>query len=213
MKDIAIYGFGGFGRELATIISAINDSNPSWNLLGFFDDGFPAGIENRYGNTLGGFDALNNWPKELNVVFGIGSGSTIQKLLSKITNPNISFPNIIAPNVFFFDKDSFIAGKGNVITYGCRISTDVAIGDFNILNGCVSLGHDVNMGSYNVLFPESRVSGMVKIGDNNFFGAKSFVMQGVNIPNNVRLSAGSILLNSPKSDFTYLGNPARKIRL
>ena len=39
MKDIAIYGFGGFGREVACVIQAINEIEPTWNLIGFFDDG------------------------------------------------------------------------------------------------------------------------------------------------------------------------------
>ena len=42
MKDIAIYGFGGFGREVACVIQAINEIEPTWNLVGFFDDGHVA---------------------------------------------------------------------------------------------------------------------------------------------------------------------------
>jgi len=32
MKDIAIYGAGGFGREVACLINKINEVNPTWNL-------------------------------------------------------------------------------------------------------------------------------------------------------------------------------------
>ncbi len=37
MKDIAIYGAGGFGREVACLIKQINDSleNPRWNFIVF----------------------------------------------------------------------------------------------------------------------------------------------------------------------------------
>ena len=38
MKDIAIYGFGGYGREIASIIKCINTIEPTWNIIGFFDD-------------------------------------------------------------------------------------------------------------------------------------------------------------------------------
>ena len=40
MKDIAIYGAGGFGREIACLIQMINKSEkkPKWNIVGFFDD-------------------------------------------------------------------------------------------------------------------------------------------------------------------------------
>jgi len=35
MKDITIFGAGGFGREVKTIIDAINKSEPSYNFIGF----------------------------------------------------------------------------------------------------------------------------------------------------------------------------------
>ena len=36
---IAIYGAGGLGREIACVLKKINMVTPTWNLLGFFDDG------------------------------------------------------------------------------------------------------------------------------------------------------------------------------
>ncbi|MEG2122093.1 MAG: serine acetyltransferase, partial [Rikenellaceae bacterium] len=39
MKEIAIYGFGGFGREVACLINMINEVTPQWKIIGFFDDG------------------------------------------------------------------------------------------------------------------------------------------------------------------------------
>ena len=43
MKDIAIYGAGGMGRETACLIERINKASPKtiWNLIGFYDDGLP----------------------------------------------------------------------------------------------------------------------------------------------------------------------------
>ena len=38
MKDIAIYGAGGFGREVACLIKRINEKAPTWNFIGFFDN-------------------------------------------------------------------------------------------------------------------------------------------------------------------------------
>ena len=87
----------------------------------------------------------------------------------------------------------------------------MTIGDFNVLNGCVSLGHDVKLGNYNVLFPETRISGMTEIGNDCFFGAKSFAAQLLVVPDGVRVGAGSFLLKNPKPGFLYMGNPAKKI--
>ena len=38
MKDIAIFGAGGFGREVACLIKRINEKEPTWRFIGFFDD-------------------------------------------------------------------------------------------------------------------------------------------------------------------------------
>lgn len=35
MNDIAIYGAGGFGKEIACLIYWINEVKPQWNLIGF----------------------------------------------------------------------------------------------------------------------------------------------------------------------------------
>ena len=38
MKDIVIYGAGGFGREIACLLNLINEKTPEWNIIGFLDD-------------------------------------------------------------------------------------------------------------------------------------------------------------------------------
>ena len=43
MKEIAIYGFGGFGREVACLIRKINERQPRWKFIGYFDDGHASG--------------------------------------------------------------------------------------------------------------------------------------------------------------------------
>lgn len=209
MKNIAIYGFGGLGRELATIIRDINLIEKNWNFLGYFDDGYSIGAENRYGKVLGGIDELNAFKDEIHLVFAIANGNVIKYIYDKIINQNIQFPNIIAPNVQFFDYETVAMGIGNVITNGCRVSCDVQLGDFNIINGCVSLGHEVALGSFNVLMPDTRLSGKVCVGDLNFFGARSFIYQLIKIGTQVRVAAGSYVMRNTKDNLLYLGNPAK----
>ena len=69
MKDIAIYGAGGFGREVACVLRCINEVKPVWNLVGFFDDGKQIGNQTEFGPILGGMTQLNNYTTPLSVVF------------------------------------------------------------------------------------------------------------------------------------------------
>lgn len=215
MKDIAIYGAGGFGREIACLLKHINEAEgkQKWNLIGFFDDGKEIGTTNGYGCVLGGISELNNYDKPLSIVIAIGTPQTLKFLVDKINNHNIDFPNIIAPNVLFFEKESTKMGRGNIITFGCRLSCNTSMGDFNILNGCVSLGHDVSIGNYNVMMPESRLSGEVTAKDLNLFGGKCFIAQQIKLGSNTTVGAGSIVLRKTKDNSLYLGNPAKRIEI
>ena len=213
MKNIAIYGFGGFGHEVACLIQHINNVSPTWNVIGYIDDGVEVGTECKYGKVLGNIDTLNAWDKPISVVIAIGNVTYLEKVSSSITNPNVDFPNIVAPNCFFFDKESVVMGRGNIITFGCRMSCNIHMGDFNILNGCVSFGHDVVLGNYNVMFPETRISGQVTIGNKNFFGARCFSAQTIKIGNENRFGAGTFILRKIKDGGLYMGNPAKKISI
>ncbi len=211
MKKIAIYGAGGFGREVACMINAINEANPEWELIGYFDDGCEIGSSNKYGKILGGVTELNAWEEELNVVFSIASPTVLKKLVAQIKNKKILFPNLYAPNVLFLDKESLNIGKGNLFFFGCRISCDVTIGNFNLLNSYASLGHDASLGNFNVIGPVVRVSGNTKVGDVNFFGVQSVILQGLKIGDNTKVGANSVVIRNTKNDTLYMGNPAKKV--
>ncbi|MBD5391702.1 acetyltransferase [bacterium] len=213
MKDIAIYGAGGFGREVACLLRRINNEiGLQWNLIGFFDDGISTGTKNEYGAVLGNIDTLNNWDKQLSVVFAIGSPKAVSMLHSKITNINIDFPNIIAPDTLFLDKESVRMGIGNVFCSRCLISCNIEIGNFNTFNGYITVGHDAVIGNYNSIMPAVKISGGVHIGEGNFIGVNSVILQYKSIGNDTTIGAGAVVLRNTKDGNTYVGNPATKIK-
>src|SRR5690554_1812311 len=135
MKKIAIYGAGGFGREVACLINIINEKTPQWDLVGFFDDGIAKGSRNEYSVVLGGMNELNSYPEKLSIVLAIANPKIAVKIIENINSPLIDYPNLISPDLIHLDEQSFKIGKGNIIGLGCRISCNVTVGDFNILNG------------------------------------------------------------------------------
>ena len=141
MRDIAIYGAGGFGREVACLIKSINDNydddKMKWNIVGFLDDGKKIGSRNEYGKVLGGMTELNAWPSPLSVVIAIGSPKWVKKIVEGVTNDKVDWPNIVSPDVIMLDKENIKLGRGNIICSRCFFSCNVEIGDFNIFNGYV----------------------------------------------------------------------------
>jgi sugar O-acyltransferase (sialic acid O-acetyltransferase NeuD family) len=212
MKDIAIYGAGGFGKEIACIINKINSAEHIWKFIGFFDDGVKRGKQiSHFGQVLGEMDDLNSWATPVSVVFSIGNPQTIKSLVEGIKNPMVEYPNIIHPDSSFSDPNTFAIGKGNIITRGSTFSCDVTIGDFNQFNSISALAHDVVVGSFNVFMPLVRISGEAKIGNCNFFGIGSVILQQIKIGDNTRVGAGSVVMTKTKDGFLYMGNPAKKM--
>lgn len=212
MKKIAIYGAGGFGREVACLIHKINEVKPEWELIGFFDDNpsLKGKMVSHYAPCLGGLEELNAFDDELAVAMAIGNAKIVKPLINRITNDKISYPNLIHPRVNFNDFSTVKIGKGNIVQGGCFFSCDVEVGDFNVLNGSVVLGHDDRIGSYNIFMPAVRVSGQVTIGDENYFGVGAIILQQLKIGNDTRLGAGCVLMTKPKDGCLYIGNPAKK---
>ena len=207
-KDVIIYGYGGFALELASLISTIS----SYNLIGFIDDNPNLiNISSPYGSVLGNFNFLNTYKNKTCVIFAISNPETKIKLYNNLNNSNISYPTIIANDCLFYNKNLVKYGIGNIIMYQCLFSCNVLIGDFNLFNCGVSLGHDSKIGSFNSFMSYSKISGEVKIGDSNYFGACSLVLQQKIIGNNTVIGASSVIMRNTEDGNTYLGNPAVKI--
>ena len=208
MKDLAIYGMGGFGREVACLIKFIHEHEPTWNLIGFFDDGKQIGDKCEYGQCLGGLLELNRWEAPLCVAIAIAKPSNLKYIATSITNRNVSFPNIIPQDVFIFDEETLFMGKGNIVQRQCEFSCNVRVGDFNAFNFRTVVGHDTTIGNYNSVMTDAGIMGNVSIGDLNYLGTHSVVLQGLKVGNEVTVAAGSVIMRRPKDGYTYMGSPA-----
>lgn len=213
MKKLAIFGAGGFGREVACLIRQINEVEPTWNMIGFYDEGVPKDTAvSHYGKVLGGIAEVNAYQDELAVCIAIGNPKALRHVRESIVNEKVYYPNIIAPNFGSSDPQAFSIGEGNIIGNGCAASCDVAIGNYNILNADIVMGHDVKVGDFNVLMPDIRVSGEATIGNGNLIGIGSIILQQIRVGDNIHIGAGAVLMTKPKDGCTYIGNPARLLK-
>ena len=214
MKKIAVFGAGGFGREIACLINRINLKKNIWNFIGYFDDDENLwGTENEYGKILGGSAMLNEWDEHIDVAIAVGTPRALKTIREKLYNDNICFPNVIDPSFEIIDENNYEIGEGNIIQRHSSISINVKIGNFNVFNGSDALGHDVVIGDYNVIMPAVRISGLVKIGNCNLFGVGSIVIQQMVIGDNVNLAPGSVLMAKTKKEGIYMGIPAKKFKI
>jgi sugar O-acyltransferase (sialic acid O-acetyltransferase NeuD family) len=205
--SLSIVGAGGFGREVKHLIDEINSQGEFYDLLGFYDSYHPPGTEISGLKILGGIDdALRS--EHLNFVLAIADPATLEKFGKMFTKHQKSFPNIIHPLASRGCPITNSIGFGNIITYGFHMTTNVTIGNFNIFNTRVTLGHDVTVGSYNVLLPNVQISGHVSIGDGNLFGMNSSVLQRRQIGSKNKIGAHSLVVTDLGTESTVFGTPA-----
>ena len=210
--DIAIYGAGGFGLEVAMLIGQINQVRSRWNLIGFFDDGVPVGAVVNEWPVLGGMQALNARSKPLAVVFGLGIPKTRQFVVDKLDNPNLWYPSLIHPSVVMGPSDYVEIGSGAIICAGTIITTNIRIGRYVILNLACTVGHETEIGDCCSFMPTCNISGEVKIGQASFWGTGAKVINRCSVGDHTTIGAGAVVIGDLPPGVTAAGVPAKIIK-
>ncbi|WP_353101122.1 acetyltransferase [Myroides odoratus] len=211
MKKIAIFGAGGFGREVKTIIDSINEKEDTFEFVGFYDDGIEKGtIVNGY-PVLGGIKDLNNLGNQLALVIAIGDPKTKAKIISLISNSLIEYPNIISPYALI-SSDFVNLGKGNIICAGTIITCNIDIKDFVILNLSCTVGHDTVINNYASFMPSVNISGEVVIGEGVYVGTGAKIINLLEIGKYTIVGAGAVVAKTLPAKCTAVGIPAKPIK-
>ena len=212
MKKIVLIGAGEFGREVATIIEGINSYKPTYELLGFLDDG-PQFCE---GTMINGYPWLGNqdWivehKDEVVCTCTVGNSRIKAKIQNELTEMGVRFETLIAYGSYAGSYTEI--GPGCVIYGGVSISCNCKIGAGVLLNQMVNIGHDVEIGDYTTIMPGTAISGDCRIGSQVNIGGHVFVIPGKKVGDNATLAAGSIVFSNVKAGTTVLGNPAKRMR-
>lgn len=212
MKDIAIFGVGGFGREVLALIKDINKVQSIWNIVGFFDDGYEKGVMVNGYPTLGKTEELNKWETPISLAVSIGSPIVKKKILDRITNPLVTYPTLIHPSVWMGDKEYVKIGKGCIICAGVMLTTNVEIKDYVILNLQCTVGHDTVIKDYAAFMPSVNISGEVTIGEGVYVGTGAKIINQLEIGDYVIVGAGAVVAKSLPANCTAVGVPAKPIK-
>lgn len=208
MEDIYIFGSSGYAREIALLnneiskysIKAFVDINTSETSLKVKDRLYPIISES---------DFLNICKKHKTHAFiAISTTKISYNIIKKFAN-YCFFPNLVHPSSIL--GGAIHMGVGNIITYNCVFTDNIAIGSFNRFNIGVTVGHDVTIGNNNQFNPMCNISGNIKIGNNNLFGVNSVLLQGIEIQDNINIGASSLVIKKITEPGTYFGIPASKL--
>lgn len=112
-------------------------------------------------------------------------------------------------SVGYFDPSAYFDPAAyNLITIGhnVTISKEVMMltHDFSIWNGLIALDKSNEEKRFKFLKP-------IKIGNNCFIGARSFILPGTEIGDNCIIGAASVVKGKIPSGTVWCGNPAKQI--
>lgn len=210
MQDIIIAGAGGFAREVIQLLEDINESSPTYNILGYIDENRDnhGKILNNY-IVLGDINILSDYPN-VNIVIAVGNPKTKKMFVEKMKKYNVKFPNIIHHSAVVGKHNDI--GKGIIITANNVITTNIKIDDFVTINLSCTIGHDSIIGKYSTILPGVNVSGNVKIKELVDIGTGSRIIPSVTVGENTIIGAGAVVTKDLPSNCTAVGIPAKPIK-
>jgi len=211
MKDIAIIGAGGFGREVKTLIEQINEFEKLYNIVGFYDDDIdqPSSINGI--PYLGSTREINKQKSPLSIALGIGEPKAKEKIIKSIVNKFITYPTLIHPKAIISNNNIKI-GYGSIICAGNIITCDIKIGAYVTLNLCCTVGHDTEIGDFSSFMPSVNISGEVSINNNVYVGTGATIINQLSIGENTIIGAGAVVSKSLPPNCTAVGIPAKPIK-
>ena len=212
VKDLIIFGAGGFGREVTWAVERMNKVSPTWNLLGFIDS--DESIQNTIINgypVLGNEDDVRRYP-DVYYVIAIGASRTREKIVNnmKAINPGLKFGTVIDPSVEM--SDLVTIGEGTIICAHTIITVNIVIGKHVIINLDCTIGHDAILNDFVTLYPSVNVSGITNIGYAVELGTGMQIIQGKSVGDYSIVGAGAVAVKDIPEKCTAVGNPAKPIK-
>jgi len=213
-KKILIVGAGGFGREVAWLISEINSHNHEWDVLGFLDDNKNAlaGFEN-YPEIIG---TIDDYPKIKNkhngfvfLINAIGDPEIKKKTVFLLNGVGAKWATLIHPTASIGTNS--VINEGSILARNSIVTCDAKIGRHVHVNIYSSCDHDTVVGDFCTISPHVDVQGGAHVGEGVFFGGHAVVLPKSKVGDWSRIGASSLVLRNVKPKTTVLGVPAKYI--
>jgi len=191
-------------------VDNINQQEPTWNLLGFYDD---QPLEEVQGlPVLGTLQDLFRLNQELHLAVAIGNSKIRCEVTGKLDAHHIKFVTLIHPSVIMGNPDSIKVGYGSIITAGVILTTDITIDEHVIINLNTTIGHDTSIGAYASLMPGINIAGNVCLKEGVFIGAGTNILGGITLGEYSTIGAGAVVTGDIPPHTTAVGVPAKVIQ-
>lgn len=208
MKKLGIYGAGGLAREVLELAKTINDIEHRWDDYVFVDIEPSDHLLN--GTQIVSEEYVFEYKNDIEAVIAVGEPALRNKIYDKIIARNVKLTNLIHPDVRISETTTL--GKGVVVCAGTVITCNVTIDDNVYIHPHATIGHDICIGKHSNIGANTEIGGANILGERVFMGFLSGTVQGIEIGDDVEISAGAIVFRNVDQGLIVMGNPARVIR-
>jgi sugar O-acyltransferase (sialic acid O-acetyltransferase NeuD family) len=211
-EQIAIYGAGGFAREVAWLAEQCRDGGSPYELVALIDDN--AANHGRVINDLvvRGLEQTYELFPGAKVVGGIGSPVVRQKVMAKAAARGFGTLSLVHPSVLHSRWVEI--GEGAVICAGNILTTNIRLGRHVQINLDCTVGHDVVFDDFVTLAPGAHISGCVQLRARVYVGTGAVIINGTEdnpivIGEDAVIGAGACVTKSVAPGLTVVGVPAK----
>ncbi|SDW23627.1 NeuD/PglB/VioB family sugar acetyltransferase [Lysobacter enzymogenes] len=202
MKKLALYGSGGFAREVLMLLEdlglgervmALYESDDLWK------ERIVSGINTQ---PISRFD-----PATTELVLAVGSPQARRKMHASLP-ADTRYPTLVHPDARVHRSTS--VGEGSIICAGSIVTCDIVIGRQVQLNLATTVGHDCRLEDFVTTAPAVNISGNCVLGTGSYFGTNACLREKINVAADAVVGMGAVVVGDlAEPGGIYVGSPAR----
>ncbi|HET7486286.1 MAG TPA: acetyltransferase [Acidimicrobiales bacterium] len=213
VTPLILVGAGGFARETAEAVRALNVVRPTFDLLGFVDDAPALAGQVVDGLPVLGPVATVGERADARVVVCTGSPgdyTTRRRLVERLDLAAERYATVVHPAAVV--PRSATLGHGTVVLAGTVLTTSVQVGAHVAVMPLVVLTHDDVVGDFATFGAGAGLAGGVTVGEGAYVGAGALVREHRTIGAWSLLGMGAVLTSDMPAGEVWAGVPASRLR-
>jgi sugar O-acyltransferase (sialic acid O-acetyltransferase NeuD family) len=209
-RELLLVGAGGFARETAEAVRALNARQPTWSLLGFLDD--DPGL---HGTLIGGAPVLG--PLELvhdftdaAVVIATGRPDNYfsrRLIAGRLGLDDERYATIVHPTAAV--GETCRVGPGSVLLSHADLTADVVVGRHVAVMPQVVIPHDTTVEDFVTLASGVRVGGSCLLSEGAYLGNGACLREGLQVGAWALVGMGSVVTRDVPDQRLWRGVPAK----
>jgi sugar O-acyltransferase (sialic acid O-acetyltransferase NeuD family) len=208
--ELILVAASGLAREVLTVV---RDSGPFTGIRVLDDDPQRWGTELDGEPVEGGLDLVTRLPDHQVLVCagrGVVRRSVVHRLAALGVGPG-RYARVVHPGVGV--PAGCTIGVGSIVLAQVAMTANVRIGNHAVVMPNVTLTHDDVVDDFATLCAGVSLGGHVRVGESAYLGMNASVREGLEVGAGAVLGMGAALVEPLPRGETWVGVPARRIRV